>query len=92
MKLPPGSLSAETQLAVRGKHLISLRLAGPGRGYSDAVCAPPFTQRTAGNLGVWDARRANPGYGVVNKIARGGPDAATIPGRIGLELMQEVTG
>jgi hypothetical protein len=56
------------------------------------VCTPSFTQQTAGNSGSGDAQQGNPGYGVLDKIARRDPDAAKIRALIGLELMQEVAG
>jgi hypothetical protein len=42
------------------------------------VCTPSFTQQTAGNSGSGDAQQGNPGYGVLNKIARRDPDSAKI--------------
>jgi hypothetical protein len=63
---------------VGGNRLISARLLRRGCGYSQPVRAPSFTQQTAGNSGSGDAQQGNPGYGVVNKIARRDPDAAKI--------------
>jgi hypothetical protein len=51
---------------------------GPVRACFQPVWRPPIIQQTAKQLMGRDARRPNPGYGVVNKIARGCPDAATI--------------